>query len=62
MPIKQMKWQAWARECVCVCVRVSVRILLPYIFSTWYIYSQEGFYVLIFSLKNSNRIMKYSSK
>lgn len=55
-----MKWQAWARECVCVCV--CVRILLPYIFSTWYIYSQEGFYVLIFSLKNSNQIMKYSSK
>lgn len=56
-----MKWQAWAGgggrdEGVCVW-KNPVAI---YFFHM--VYSQEGFYVLIFSLKNNNWIMKYSFK
>ena len=62
-----MRWQAWARgggwgwevgECVCVHVRENLVAL--YFFHM--VYSQEGFYALIFSLKNNNWIMKYSFK
>lgn len=46
------------QETVCVCVEDSCcPIFFPHGLS-----SREGFYTLIFSLKNSNWIMKYSFK
>ena len=43
-----------------VCVHAQENLVALYFFHM--VYSQEGFYALIFSLKNNNWIMKYSFK
>lgn len=43
-----------------MCVHAQKNLVALYFFHM--VYSQEGFYALIFSLKNNNWIMKYSLK